>query len=988
MSLGVTAKRLSEAVVLRAEQIVNPVRISDFNWQQPAPILILLAAGKGTRFGTEPKCVQPVAGVPLARHSIDAFRRLSPEPAICLVGYRASQVAASLGDDNLYVLSSDPAGGTALAAYEAFAVGELTEANPIVVVTMGDRIVPTSLFQQLLVAHQRSVEADLTMLTAIYHPPRNQGKGRIVRDDDGLIRCIVEQRDIDALPEGLDRDQLQSQREGNCPLYAMRARTLKRYLNQVRSDNAQGQFYFTDLIESIRVDGGTIRSITVDPGDDRYELLCADVTRPDDLHRLEKLFCPATPTTDLQSIVALHPPGQLESIAAQLQELIDHAATGHSFENDQPVAIGISGGRLRIAFMHPDMSRFFGPAWQMPIGAGDPSGRDQIVVMMQPTDDGMLRLTSTQPQFNESENQIAADSACLFPGPEVADLHQYEAFGTKMAETILAELGYVTAADLALAREQGGAVPPVSRWVSNNMRRPFSLFTNAIASIRTVRERAQGERIQAGLGPSTFKGLRAISNGNIPRGGFSSSSAFTVATQNGLNALFDLQLDPEKLVELACQAEYGTGVRAGALDQATAQSGRAHQGSLISSNPRDNYRILRTFPVPADRFRVLFPYTVDRDRQAWQWSRGLYAKAAGQPRLTTSETRKMTGKSAELAAILLQMPLDEDFFPEIQGELVEHGELTTTTALHVKERLRNVPLRATQHELREALGDRENWYVDQLIQHQNLTPPLARELARTTFESLLLGWRDPLMTRSVGGLHVQEIGAPLRAMLGYLYGEVTKNSYLVHHPESWIECVTQSQRGDRCLDIDHQSLPSKRSMLRQATWEKAVQGHQLMERWLERFGAQPFDFNAGLSDDELADERPINLRRIAGTNFFRGLPLIDLAEAMLQRAFGSGAVAVRVNGAGQGDYFQVHVDTELADPAEVKSFIRIAFYQRFSLNPESEFVEPQPGGGALGIKLDRYDQLPNLIAELRQHARRRREFRSGITSQFDRRQLS
>ena len=118
-----------------------------------------------------------------------------------------------------------------------------------------------------------------------------------------------------------------------------------------------------------------------------------------------------------------------------------------------------------------------------------------------------------------------------------------------------------------------------------------------------------------------------LSTGDIPQGGFSSSSAVTVAVKNAINALFDLGIAAEMLVHLACQAEYGTGVRAGALDQATEQKGRPGQGTLISSNPRDNYRIIGTYPVPADRFHVLFAYSVDRDRAAWQWSAGTYAGA-------------------------------------------------------------------------------------------------------------------------------------------------------------------------------------------------------------------------------------------------------------------------------------------------------------------------------------------------------------------------
>ena len=69
--------------------------------------------------------------------------------------------------------------------------------------------------------------------------------------------------------------------------------------------------------------------------------------------------------------------------------------------------------------------------------------------------------------------------------------------------------------------------------------------------------------------------MRLVSTGNIPQGGFSSSSAVTVATKNAINALFDLQISPDVLVHLACQAEYGTGVRAGSLDQATEQKGQA-----------------------------------------------------------------------------------------------------------------------------------------------------------------------------------------------------------------------------------------------------------------------------------------------------------------------------------------------------------------------------------------------------------------------------
>jgi hypothetical protein len=135
-----------------------------------------------------------------------------------------------------------------------------------------------------------------------------------------------------------------------------------------------------------------------------------------------------------------------------------------------------------------------------------------------------------------------------------------------------------------------------------------------------------------------------------------------------------------------------------------------------------------------------------------------------------------------------------------------------------------------------------------------------------------------------------------------------------------------------------------------------------MERWLERCGAVPFDYNRGLDDASLAS--PPEFHLLEGSNFFRGLALIDLAEAMLKRAFSGDAVAVRVNAAGQGDYFQVHVDTQKADPRNVEQFIATAFYQRFGLAPVPEFVETHPGGGAAGVRLNRHDALPQLVRRL------------------------
>jgi len=253
-----------------------------------------------------------------------------------------------------------------------------------------------------------------------------------------------------------------------------------------------------------------------------------------------------------------------------------------------------------------------------------------------------------------------------------------------------------------------------------------------------------------------------------------------------------------------------------------------------------------------------------------------------------------------------------------------------------------------------------------LMQTENLDRAAAHQKAEALLPGLFAGWHDPVLRRTLStGTVVRDEGLPLRAMLAYLFGEVAKNFYLIHNPGSWIEYVRLSQFGDRTVDLDPASLPQRDAMLRPLDWEGSLTGPELMDLWLERHRATPFDYNRGLDDESLSAEIPPEIHRLAGSNFFRGLALIDLAEAMLHRAFGRDAVAVRVNAAGQGDYFQVHVDTSQAKPAEVQEFLQAAFCQRFGLQSEQDFVQLSPGGGAVGVRLSRYDALPRLIARLR-----------------------
>ena len=372
---------------------------------------------------------------PLARYSIDAFRGLGSKDVVCIVGYRYAEVSAALGADNLYVRSANATGGTAFAVFEAFSISDLEEYNPPLVICMGDRAVPASTFRQLQETHgSGDDEADLTLLTAEYVPPAHRGKGRILRDAAGKVQRIVEERDIFNHPPGPHQDALLAMTEGNCPLYMIRARTLLRYLGDLSNANAQGQYYLTDIVEAIVRDGGEIPH-------GNHAALGAGIRialfgRPPSRRDITRLKQMLTTITDLSTpdeqeaeslalaIAAHRPEGQVSSIASQLEELAHMVQRERlGLDPDRPVGIGISGGRLRLAFMHPDMVRFYGPAWQMPIGAVDQDGDEQIVMLVQPSDDGRMHLYPLDRIYRENRDDVDVDMDCMYPGTAITDVH-------------------------------------------------------------------------------------------------------------------------------------------------------------------------------------------------------------------------------------------------------------------------------------------------------------------------------------------------------------------------------------------------------------------------------------------------------------------------------------------------------------------------------------------------------------------------------------
>jgi hypothetical protein len=332
---------------------------------------------------------------------------------------------------------------------------------------------------------------------------------------------------------------------------------------------------------------------------------------------------------------------------------------------------------------------------------------------------------------------------------------------------------------------------------------------------------------------------------------------------------------------------------------------------------------------------------------------------------TTAEIRKLTGKAAEIAAVLTRLPLDVDFFRRIEADLVADGLLDADSRRWIADTLLALPLLVRVDELRDRVFAAREWYAGEVARVHGLDAAAAARSAEAALAGLFSGWSEPTLRRGpAAGQVVTETGVPLRAMVAYLFGEVAKNFFLIHNQSRWIEFVRRSQQGDRSVALDPAALPDRAALETELDWERGLSGPERLAAWLERHGAVPYDFNQGLGDDVLSAATPPEFHLAAGGSFFRGLALIDLAEALLVRAFGAGAVAVRVNAAGQGDYFQAHVDRAAVDPEAVRQFLRVAFYRRFGIAAEPEFVAVHPGGGAVAVRLGRFDKLPALVRRL------------------------
>ncbi|HEY4531998.1 MAG TPA: bifunctional UDP-N-acetylglucosamine diphosphorylase/glucosamine-1-phosphate N-acetyltransferase GlmU [Kurthia sp.] len=207
---------------------------------------VVLAAGQGTRMKSKLyKVLHPVCGKPMVEHVVDHIQSLNVSRTVSIVGHGAEKVKEQLGDKSEYVLQAEQL-GTAHAVQQAESlIGDL-EGTTIVICGDTPLIRPETM--KALLEHHQQQNAKATILTAIAENPT--GYGRILRDEQGHVAQIVEQKD--ASPEQ------QKVTEINTGTYCFDNKALFATLKLVNNDNAQGEYYLPDVIEILKQQGEVV----------------------------------------------------------------------------------------------------------------------------------------------------------------------------------------------------------------------------------------------------------------------------------------------------------------------------------------------------------------------------------------------------------------------------------------------------------------------------------------------------------------------------------------------------------------------------------------------------------------------------------------------------------------------------------------------------------------------------------------------------------
>lgn len=255
--------------------------------------IVILAAGKGTRMkSSQAKVMHHLAGRPLLQHVIDTGKQLHPEQLTVVAGNGAEQVLPFLEVNQVDAVMQTEQLGTGHAVMQAKA--SMTDADQVLVL-YGD--VPLTQMTTLQALIDCVSEGGVGILTTQLADPT--GYGRIVRDSAGKVTCITEQKDADAATLAI--------KEVNSGIMLLPSQWLLSSLDKLGNDNAQSEYYLTDMIALAVADGLAIDTVCCD---DEAEV--AGVNTRLQLAELERHYQRAQANTLMTAGVTLADPTRID----------------------------------------------------------------------------------------------------------------------------------------------------------------------------------------------------------------------------------------------------------------------------------------------------------------------------------------------------------------------------------------------------------------------------------------------------------------------------------------------------------------------------------------------------------------------------------------------------------------------------------------------------------------------------------------------------
>ncbi len=196
--------------------------------------IIILAAGQGTRMRSAlPKVLHTVGGKPMLGHLIDCAKKLGSSEPIVIYGHQGEKLRSTFADENINWVKQQEQLGTGHAVLQAL---PYLEDDTTYLILVGDApLIREQTLKDLSLAAQPSGIAVLTV--SLDNP---FGYGRIIRNEDGYVARIVEEKDASEAEKAVC--------EINSGVFAIRGDVLKKLLPQIGNDNAQKEYYLTDIV--------------------------------------------------------------------------------------------------------------------------------------------------------------------------------------------------------------------------------------------------------------------------------------------------------------------------------------------------------------------------------------------------------------------------------------------------------------------------------------------------------------------------------------------------------------------------------------------------------------------------------------------------------------------------------------------------------------------------------------------------------------------